>query len=193
MSRRFAQTVAVFCSSLYLSSCVVTYRQFPTAKVGAPAPTKAYSKLYYHVDGVAVAGGHLAIENALKSKSPFKETEVADQPPAQGVYVDAKIKNIPPSIPSIIFGFLSYSTLTITPVWTTRAGTDLLYEVYVDGKKLRTFDYQVRRKGFVWIVLLPFIWTNLLTYSEEEAFDATALQFFDDADPVFRTATSSAP
>ena len=193
MSKRFVQILAVVFASLQLSSCVVTYRQFPMAKVGAPAPTKAYTKLYYHVDGLGLAGGHLAIERALKYKSPFKETEVAEQPPAQGLFVDAKIKNIPPSIPSVIFGFLSYTTLTITPAWTTRAGSDLWYEVYVDGKKIKTFDYEVRRKGFVWIVLLPFIWSNLLTYSEEQAFDASTLQFFDDADSLFRTAASSAP
>jgi hypothetical protein len=191
--RRFATKAVAVLLSLALPSCIVSYRGFPVQKLGAPAPTKAYAKLYYHVDGVSLAGGHIALADTLKFKSPFKETEVADEPPAQGLFVNARIKNLMPSLPSLIFGYISIGLLTLTPAWTTRAGSDLVYDVYVDGKKLKSFDYRVRRKAFLWIVLLPFAWANLFTASEEQAFEATALQFFDDADALFRTASTPAP
>lgn len=193
MVRRFATQVVAAVVSLMLTSCLVTYRQFPREKVGAQAPTKAYSRLYYLVEGTSLAGGHQALAEALKTKSPFQETEIAEDAPAQGVFVKAIVKTQNFSAPSIIFGYLSYATLTLTPSWTLRSGSDLLFEVYFDGKRVKTFDYKVRRKGFVWLVLLPFVWANAFTYSEEQAFDATALQFFDDADPLFRTASTPAP
>jgi hypothetical protein len=191
--RRFATKSIAALLSLTLSSCLVTYRRFPAAKVGAPAPSKAYAKLYYSVEGSALAGGQDALADAIRGKSPFNEVEVSEEAPPQGLFVKAKTSTISPSVPSIIFGYISWATLTLTPAWTTNSGSDVIFEVYVDGKKNRTFDYHVRRKGFVWVVLLPFIWANLFTYSEEQAFDAITLQFFDDADSLFRTASTPAP
>ena len=192
MSRHFAITVAL-AGSICLSSCVASYRNLPSAKVGVSAPSKAYAKLYYHVADQTHDAGTAALVNAIKTRSPFRETESIDAPPAQGLFIAVSIKRVPEGPTALTYKAISYATLTVLPAWSGRSGSDLLYEIYLDGRKMKNFDYQVRRKKVTWIGLLPFSWINLLAHTEAEVFDATALQFFDDADPVFRTATTSAP
>jgi len=193
MSKRFAITAAAIAASLSLNSCLVKYRSHPSLPIGAASPSKAYAKLYYHVDDQTREPAALALVNAIRNKSPFQETEAVNAPPAQGLFVDVSIKRVAEGRTAKKYKALSYLTLTAIPSWSGRGGSDLLYEVYVDGRKMKNFDYQVRRKKVTWIVLLPFSWMNLLWHTEADAFDATMLQFFDDADPLFRTATPSAP
>jgi hypothetical protein len=49
----------------------------------------------------------------------------------------------------------------------------------------KSFDYEVRRYGAMWLPLIAVVWANLLTASERDAFTAIAKQFFQDAEPVF--------
>ncbi len=193
MSRPFAITVAALVTSISLSSCLARYHNLPAVNIGAAAPSKAYAKLYYHVDDQTRDKASVALAAAFKSKSPFQDAEAIEAPPSQGVFVDVSIKAVPEGHTAKVYRAISYATLTAIPCWSGRGGSDLLYEVYVDGRKMKNFDYQIRRKKVTWIVLLPVAWINLLSHTEAEAFDATALQFFDDADPLFRTAITSAP
>jgi hypothetical protein len=88
------------------------------------------------------------------------------------------------TIPALIFGYLSIATLTILPAWSTKDGYRVKYHLYVDGEEKGVYRYEITRKFGMWIVLLPFVWINLMTYSEEDAFEATAYQFFKDAGPI---------
>lgn len=178
--RKFLSLAIIF-SLLPLSGCIVTYSKYPKHQQFDPA--KKYERLCFQIEGVTVAGGLAALEDTLKEQSPFREVSEVKEPPAEGWFLKVRIFNIPPSIPSVVFGYLSLATLTISPVWSTTGGTNLFYELNYNGKLIRTYDYRVRRQAFLWIVLLPFIWVNLLTPSEQKAFQATALQFFKDADP----------
>jgi hypothetical protein len=51
---------------------------------------------------------------------------------------------------------------------------------------LKSYPYEITRKLFFWIAALPFVWINSSTPSEAQAFEATAYQFFEDAEPLFR-------
>jgi hypothetical protein len=175
-----------------LSGCVVTYGQFPKDRVGASWPEKRYKHMFYHVEGVSMAAGYHAIKEAFQTSSPFMTVEPFRQVPEKGIYTHVDVKNLPPSIPSLVFGYISIIFLTLTPAWTTKGGTDLFYEVYHDGKMVKAYEYSIRRKGVLWIVTLPFIWVNLFTYSEVDAFEATANQFFKDAQPIFESIAEAA-
>jgi hypothetical protein len=61
----------------------------------------------------------------------------------------------------------------------------LTYQVFVNGEKKKTFEYDITRKGGAWILALPFAWINFLTYSESEAIEATTYQFFSDSASIF--------
>jgi hypothetical protein len=193
LMRRFAITGLAALGTVALSSCLVTHRQAPAAMVVSATPSKAYSKLYFHVDDQVLGKSRLALIQAMREKSPFEESETADQAPAQGVFVEVRIKTVPETRTAQTYRALSYATLTVLPSWSGRGGADLLYEVYLDGRKMKNFDYQIRRKEMTWLPLLPFVWANHFMRNEGEAYEDTALQFFDDADSLFRTASTPAP
>ena len=90
----------------------------------------------------------------------------------------------PLGLPALIFGYISVSTLTILPAWSVQEGFIVHYHLFLDGEKIKSYEYEITRKAGVWLGLLPFIWANLFTYSEADAFKATAFQFFEDAEPL---------
>lgn len=169
-----------------LNGCVFGYRNYPRAQVGKPYPEKKYGKIYYQIKGSALAGGYTSLRNVIKNHSPFNESEERLDAPGTGLYVRAEIQKLPFSIPAVIFGYISYSTLTLTPVWSTKDGYIVRFYVYKDNTLQKTFDYDLRRTGAIWLGLLPFIWINALTANEEAAFGAIAKQFFIDADTLFK-------
>ena len=173
-----------------LASCITTYREFPTAMVGQPPVSKPYGTLAYHINPFPVvnSGGQMALENTFRERTPFAKTRLVNETPAQGLFCLVDVEWRPFSLPALVFGYISVSTLTLLPAWSTREGYVVHYHVLQDGKERDSFSYPITRKMGLWVGLLPFVWVNLLTYSEAEAFEATAYQFFHDAAPTFQLA-----
>lgn len=170
-----------------LPACV-TYRDFPEDMVNKPPQAKPFDKLYYSLQpfGVISTGnGQEALRTVFQQKTPFVTTEKVDSVPARGLYCNVEVLYKPPTLPALAFGYLSASTLTLTPVWSNHDGYRMTYHLYADGKKEHSYEYDVTRKGAIWLGLLPIIWVNAFTYSEAEAIEATSYQFFKDAEPVF--------
>jgi len=163
----------------------VTYRNFPRGYVNTPPPPRSGSAVAYKVVGASVAGGVGELRQVMENNSPFTSMERTEERPNQGYYVEVHVKGKAPAISSMVFGYISFSLLTLTPFWSTQDGSDIFFEVYRDGERLKTFHYEVRRKGFVWLPMLPLAWVNLFTYSEKDAFRAVANKFFEDAGPIF--------
>jgi hypothetical protein len=171
-----AVLLAVACA--LVCGCV-QYKSFPQDYVGKK-PAKEYKTLYYNILNGTVFGGYQRLNDVFRSESPFEETIKTDTP-QPGLYVRVRIEQVIPSAASLIFAYISASTLTLTPVWSTQDGYDVYYEIYKDGVLAKQFNYQVRRDAFVWIVMAPFAWVNAFTYNEGEAMEATAFKFFADA------------
>jgi len=170
-----------------LASCITTYRDFPTAMVDQPPASKPYRTLHYQVKPFPVvnAGGQAVLDTIFRERTPFAKTRAVNQPPAKGLFCLVDVEYRPPSLPAVVFGYISLSTLTLLPAWSTHDGYVVHYRVFVDGRERDSFDYTITRKFGLWVGLLPFAWANVLTYSEEDAFEATAYQFFRDAAPIF--------
>jgi hypothetical protein len=166
--------------ALMLSSGCITYRNFPTDYVGK-YPVKAHGAMTYTIEGYTLFGGADRVKEIFRRESPFESTEKVIEKPAKGVHVQVKILPINPTMAAFVFGYLSVSTLTILPAWSLSDGNEIYYEIYRDGTKVKTYSYEVKRKAFSWIVMLPFAWVNFITYSESDAFEATAYNFFADA------------
>lgn len=181
---RLVSFVLVF--AVLLNGCVVGYRKYPREQLSRPFPEKKYEKAYYFVEGLSIAGGHLALHDALELNSPFKVTEEREEAPKEGLYIHAVVRGEPPSVLAVAFGYISLSTLTILPAWSTKDGARIRFDVYRNGVLVKAYSYEVRRNAFLWIGTLPFIWANLLTTSEHDAYEAIAKQFFVDADGNFR-------
>lgn len=170
-----------------LPACI-TYRDFPEQMVNNPPPAKPFDTLYYNIKpfGVlSVGNGEEALRTVFRQKTSFATTEKTDTAPARGVFCDVEVLYKPPTLPALAFGYLSASTLTFLPAWSENDGYRVTYNVFVNGEKKKSYEYEVTRKGAVWILLVPLAWVNAFTYSEAEAFEATAYQFFKDSEPLF--------
>jgi len=140
--------------------------------------------LYYQIitQEVFDSEGKEKMEDILKSGSYFKSVERYFEyaPPEKGYYLQIKADFKPPSIKGILALYASAILLTAIPAWSNTGGFDVYYIFYVDGKKEKTFFYEIKRFIGLWIVFLPFEWINLFTESKEDAFTATTYQFIND-------------
>ncbi len=171
--------------SLPLVSGCVTYRAYPDASTAA-APVPGVAATYRYDGSPGMFGGGNGLKDAFRNAPVFYRMERVQQPVDEGVFIDVTVKILPPSIPAIGFGYLSFSTLTLLPAWSTRDGYEVLFDLYRDGRRVRSFDYTFYRGSFVWLPMVLFIWVNALTPSEESAFEAVAEQFLLDAGPYLR-------
>jgi hypothetical protein len=169
--------------SISLLGCIATYRDFPVdALARKPAPGTC-TVMHFNVKRFDIldAGGYSKLNSMFRNAEICKKMVPVDSAPEKGLYVEIETKWKPMSLPALVFGYLSVSTLTILPAWSTQDGYYVNYHVYMDGMKKETYNYEITRKAGVWIVLLPLAWLNLITYDETDAFEATANQFFMDA------------
>lgn len=173
---------AALCLSL-ACGCISTWNRFPSARSDSVADTKIDETLYY--DDRSVKGmfsGAQALKTVLREDTPFRNTEARNEVPERGIFVRVEAKRIPPHTGSGVFGYISYALLFVIPFWSTE-GYTMRYQVFVDAKEKRIFEYDITRRTFVWLVALPVSWVSLLTPSESDAFNATAYQFFQDSAP----------
>lgn len=170
--------------AMLLTGCV-SYSAFPDRIGQEPRKVAAERNHFYAVEQGTMAGGALALKDALRDRSPYGRGMQTGDKPGDGLFVKATIEPVIPSVPAMAGFYLSVSTLTLLPAWSTRDGYRVVFSVYQDGKQVGSHDYDVRRKAFLWIGMLPFVWVNALTPSEDEVFRAIADQFFEDARPYF--------
>ncbi|MBJ6802614.1 LIC12231 family lipoprotein [Geomonas propionica] len=168
--------------ALLLSGCA-TYRDFPADALDHKMTTGTCGVMYYNVGKFDMldVGGYSTLQNVFRDAKMCKKMVQVDEKPEKGLYVDVETKWKPMTVSALAFGYLSFSTLTLVPAWSTRDGYIVKYNIYVDGAMKETYRYEITRKAGVWLGLLPFAWINAFTYSEDEAFDATARQFSFDA------------
>ncbi|HEX7624093.1 MAG TPA: hypothetical protein VF400_11030 [Anaeromyxobacteraceae bacterium] len=173
--------VALLVLSAVGSGCaVVSYRHDDPA--GA-RPAQRTQTMYYRVrplQGISM-GGVDEIKRAMKRNEVFARSEMGDAPTSRGVSIDVNAMWIPPSIPAMVYGYVDVGLLGLLPLYSDSMGYDVQYTVYLDGRKIRIYEYPIRRNVFMWLPVLPFVWINLLTESESDAFAGVTRRFFSDA------------
>lgn len=164
------------------------YRNIPDIKELNKVRYSVDNLLYYQLISHELLDyvGIEKVEEILKSNNYFNNLEryFGYAPPEKGYYVSIKAQYRPATVKAVCAMALStVLTLTAIPAWSTQDGFNLYYEFYVDGKKVRTFYYEIKRFIGIWIVFLPFVWVNLFTSSKKDAFEATTYQFINDVQP----------
>jgi hypothetical protein len=169
--------------SLSLIGCVTTYRDFPEDALAKKPASGTCSVMYYNIKRFDIldAGGYDKLQQLFRNAGLCKKMIPVDSSPVKGLYVEVEAKWKPMTLPAVIFGYLSVATLTLLPAWSTHDGYIVKYNVYIDGKSVETYPYEITRKTGLWLGLLPFAWINFFTFSEEDAFEATTYQFVKDA------------
>lgn len=213
--------------SLMLTSCIVTYRDFPAVdRLADPLPKKDFT-FYYSLSQkwqdvigprvvaytfpalyplVTTQAGYQEVEWVFNDVQVFRETRPVSTPPEKGVYCSVWLTILPIKKkqaesegaaqqgaaaaaglslalfpPLALAGALEVVAAPI-PFYSTKAGYVVHYDLYVDSGLKKSYSYRIVKKGVSWIALLPFTWVNFLTYSEKDAFRATAYQFLIDAE-----------
>lgn len=169
--------------SFVLTGCITTYRDFPVDALGKKPQSGTCDVMQYNVKNFNVldAGGYSTLQDVFKNSDLCRKMVQADAVPEKGLYLEVETKWKPLTMPAFVFGYISVSTLTLLPAWSTHDGYTVKYSLFLDGREKETYRYDITRKAGLWLGLLPFIWINAFTYSEEDAFKATAHQFTSDA------------
>jgi len=169
------KTIAVMLS-LLLSGCM-TYKNIPT--VSTNEPSRRLGKLYYNVEGGSLFAGPIVVREEIVKSAPYTDVLPIDKEISVGDYLSVKIEQTPPSVAASAFGYISYSTLTILPFWSTQDGSILRYSLYRNRVPVATKECVVSRGTFVWLPMILVAWVNAITPSEVDAFRACTRDFLD--------------
>src|SRR5436190_9066861 len=129
---KFNFVAVMLASVLILNGCIIGYNRFPKNQLTAGYPEKIYGNATYFVKGMTIAGGNVAVQDTLRLHSPFQKIEESQEIPATGLHIHALVDTISPSVPAVIFGYLSYATLTLLPCWSTQDGVVIHFSIYKD-------------------------------------------------------------
>ncbi len=173
-----ARAAAVAFALSVCSSCaVVSYRHDDTPLDRPPARADT---MYYRIRPVQglTMGGVEQLKRSMKKNDVFANAELVDEPTVKGVSVDVNAVWGPPSLGATVYGYVDLSLLALLPLYSDSMGYDVQYIVYRDGRKVRMYEYPIRRRVFMWLPVLPFAWVNFFTNDESDAFSAVTQRFF---------------
>jgi hypothetical protein len=178
-------------AAIFLQGCI-TYKDFPKDPDVSLIQAED-TKVVVRIEGFTMGDGFKTLADQFRNHAPFEEVQFSTEKVDEGIFIDVDVEAVMPSNPALVFGYISVSTLTILPFWSTQDGSQVIFTVYEDGERLKGFDYAVRRKGFVWILMLPLIWVNAFTPNEADAFEAITNQFFIDYQGMTETPDVKTP
>ena len=172
----------ILVATVLLAGCM-TYRNFPLDKQTPLSQQKRPVSLSYKIEGNSLFAGPNAIRNVLTSEAAFSSTSPAEKEETRGYYLSVNIKQLSPSVPAVVFGYISVSTLTLLPFWSTNDGAVLTFTLYRDRQKKTSKEYVINRNTFIWAPMILVAWINLSNPSEEQAFAAATRDFITAAFP----------
>lgn len=187
---------------LLLPSCLATYTDFPAGALQARSEPRKSETFFYRV--IPFNRADLAppilpsyfyflehdqadryVIQGIRENPVFAEVAERVAPPLKGRFclVRLSVKPESASWPAIVQRD-SYTVLLtyLWPAYSGDGGYQVAYSLYVDQELREVYRYNITVKAAQWIGLLPLVWINALTYDAEEAFKATAIEFFRDAE-----------
>ena len=190
-----------------LSGCIVTYRDFPTmnpsSNVSAtPASVHCHQTVQFSyglAEGKSYAsrwGGTYqwtysgvlsppgitrALQDSLQQAAGCSSDLLYTTWPRTEVVVKVSEKPYPWHWYGELLGRLSSNTYFVIPFYINEGGWEFSYSVHHRDRLTKTYTYDITARQFYWALLLPFSWTNVFTYSLEDAVQSTTAQFVADA------------
>ena len=172
-------SLAVLLCTPFLTSCMVTYQDFPEIDLDSPPVAQKDRRVHYQVVHQPYGVGwiyysltYASLERLSQHNHVFAEAVQAAEPPTEGVYYTVETK----------IGLTGIFPGVVTPRDETQPNV-IMYSLYRDGELKRNYVYAFTRKVKWWILAAPFIlWTNLFTQDVDDPLRATYYQFLADAD-----------
>lgn len=187
---RFLNFMTIFFVGMMLSSCILHYKDITheepvkLTKDNVDKIGFKVQKLPFFASDSSVKAVRDAFNNSKDSIS-VKEY-FGEEVPTSGVFVSVEPLYKTPDMPAVAFGYISFTTLTILPVWSNHDGFTITYNVFKDGKLIKTAQYEKERFLAVWLPLVAFSWTNLFTTSEYDAFYSSTNEFLTDFGSILK-------
>jgi hypothetical protein len=185
-----------------LSGCIVTYRDFPIPRsLPHMEKTSAFPHCHQIVQfsyGLGDGGTYqwtysgafspmgmvLPLEDALQRYAGCSSSRDFVYPflqPGTEVVVTVQEKPYPWRWYSEYLGWISSKLYLVFPFYINEGGWEFSYSVHHQSGLKKTYKYDITARQFYWILLLPFSWINVFTYSLEDAVQSTTAQFVVDA------------
>lgn len=166
-------------SALALTSCMVTYQDFPPVGLQSEPLVPQERAIHYHiireppgVGWVYYALTYSNLERLFEQNEIFPQAIAVTSPPEKGIYCSAEVGI---KTTGIVPGIL-------VPREETQSNV-VMYSLYRDGEWQQNYVYAFNRKVTWWILAAPIImWGNLFTYSSDDPVRATFYQFLLDAE-----------
>jgi hypothetical protein len=188
--------------ALTLSSCIVTYRDFPSATPESTPQVKTMVPIYYRVapppeepffryggpERVGRRGLYSTLARGFAEIRIFSSTAVAEAPPATGIFTSIGVERKPESQAAVIWRLnplaliINGLLIFIIPSYSGEGGWIVHFDLYLDAEYKKTYKYLITQKSLYWLGLAPFLWINLITYDINAATIATIHQFSIDAE-----------
>jgi hypothetical protein len=165
-------------SSIVLTGCI-SAMSHPVAPDAVPQSDALQT--FTVSRGGYLFGGHDGVLAAMHEKFPRARESDQYDAPAAGTFVRVRTRDLEMSLAGKIYGYVSLSLFTLIPFYNGETGCDVVFEVFDNGKMLKTYAYPIHRHLFVWLGVLPFSWISALTPSEFGAAHDAAYRFFADA------------
>ena len=180
-----------------LPGCIVTYRDFPVPRIdGISAHPACYQTIQFSYgqetggtyqwtySGLfSPAGLKPALEGALQHYAgcSSSRTLYSSMRPATKVRVSVQEKPYQWRWYGEYLGRISSKFYLALPFYIDEGGWELSYSIIHQNILKRTYTYQITARQFYWLLLLPFSWLNVFTYSLDDAVRSTTAQFAVDA------------
>jgi hypothetical protein len=170
-----------------LSGCV-TYRDFPIVNPlpspYEPAAPPRCRQTVERLGGLAYQSAwelrlSVALQEALKNYGGCSNSSPVDYT-SKGAETEVKVSVVGKKSDAgyeyyLVGGFIVSGGFI--PIYSGQGGVELFYSVYDRNALKKMYRYEITRKEFVSLLLLPFFWINFFTYSLEDAVRSTTAQF----------------
>ncbi|MGZ9146090.1 MAG: hypothetical protein ACXW4A_09650 [Nitrospira sp.] len=125
-----------------------------------------------------------ALEDALQRYAGCSSSQAfvyTSMRPGTEVVVSVQEKPYPWHWYGEYLGWISSKLYLVLPFYINEGGWEFSYSVNHQNVLRKTYKYEITARQLYWILLLPFSWINVFTYSLEDAVKSTTAQFVVDA------------
>lgn len=165
-----------------LAGCIASERPIPSETRIAASHKKSNDPLHvFYSAGLTenTFPSEIALLKRVFEEQVTTHVAISTRPPASGVFIHVHetLSDGPPTALERVSRGIVY----IIPYYKEGLYCTVDFDLYVDNVLRKTYRYEITRKSFTWLAVLPLSWINLLTNNHSSAFEATIYRFINEA------------
>lgn len=128
--------------------------------------------------------GREKLEEVLNRPGYFLSPKKAFDPVQDELFLRINITSKNPKTWVVFFHYISLYFYTILPAWTSNSGYMVEFHAIKNDQTILKKEYNIFRKSFIWILVLPVSWVNFFTTHESEVFEYITTDFLSELSNV---------